>query len=77
MPKKKKTVKETPKTISDFNEYADDWIHSEVELGHVLSVPGVIELVLEHYHNDILKDYEDYCDEQLTHEQFQAKYYYR
>lgn len=58
MPKKKKIDNR------DFNEYADDWIHNKAELGEVLSVPGVIELVLEHYHNDILNDYEDYCDAQ-------------
>lgn len=69
MPKKKKK--------QDFNEFREMWIESQVDLAEVLSIPGVTELVLEHYSNDILKDYEDYCDEQLTHEEFQAKYYYR
>jgi len=65
------------KKKQDFNEFREKWIESQVDLSEVLSIPGVTELVLEYYNNDILKDYEDYCDEQLTHEEFQAKYYYR
>jgi hypothetical protein len=66
------------KKKQNFDEFREMWIESQgVDLAEVLSVPGVIELVLEYYNNDILKDYEDYCDEQLTHEEFQAKYYYR
>ena len=65
------------KKKQSFDEFREMWIESQVDLAEVLSIPGVIELVLEHYSNDILKDYEDYCDEQLTHEEFQAKYYYR
>lgn len=61
----------------DFDEFRENWVNNQLELSEVLSIPGVIELVIEHYNNDILNDYEDYCDEQLTHEEFQAKYYYR
>lgn len=77
MTKKKKTVKETPETFSNFNEFAEGWLQSQVDLAEVLAVPGVINLVIEHYHNDILQAYEDYQDEHMTHQEFQRKYYYR
>ena len=51
MVKKNKLVDAT-----EFSSYAEGWIERSLSRADILSTPGVIELILEEYNNDILAE---------------------
>ena len=42
---------------TEFSSYAEGWLQDNVDTFDILSIPGVIELVMEEYHNDIFDDF--------------------
>ena len=68
MKKKNKLVDAT-----EFSSYAEGWIQDNVEAFDILSIPGVMELVMEEYNNDILDDFNKNQEEEREIEALRKK----
>jgi hypothetical protein len=69
MPKKKnKSVDAT-----EFNSYAEGWIQDNLDTSDILSIPGVINLVLEEYNNEIIDAFKKNQEEEREIEALRKK----
>jgi hypothetical protein len=68
MSKKKKSVDAT-----EFSSYAEGWIQDNLDTFDILSIPGVINLVLEEYNNDIIDAFKKNQEEEREIEALRKK----